>query len=175
MSAAPDNELDLDKLFLPAWAQAPASARQYAQYEGGEESERPGRREGRPNRGQPRRDGAGRGRRDEPRSRDDRHGPSRPMERREGPAGRERFARPGERRERREDRPPPQPLPELNVSFIPDEKGVESLSRQVRMTGRAYPLFDIAQMILQRPERHGVALSVKKDAEGRPLQPLYVC
>src|SRR6185436_19592311 len=30
----PDNELHLDKLFLPAWAQEPASANLYAKYEG---------------------------------------------------------------------------------------------------------------------------------------------
>ena len=37
MSTLPENELDLDKLFLPAWAQEPASAKHYAHYEGGEE------------------------------------------------------------------------------------------------------------------------------------------
>jgi hypothetical protein len=66
-------------------------------------------------------------------------------------------------------------LPEINVSLIPDEKGVESLARQIKMTGRAYPLFDIAQMILQKPERHSVAFSVKKNAEGQPVQPLWIC
>jgi len=49
------------------------------------------------------------------------------------------------------------------------------LARQIRMTGRAYPLFDIAQMILQKPERHVVVFSVKKNAEGKPVQPLFVC
>jgi len=63
----------------------------------------------------------------------------------------------------------------LNVSLIPDEKGVESLSRQIKMTGRAYPLFDIAQMILQKPERHTVSFSVVKNAEGKPVQPLIYC
>lgn len=43
------------------------------------------------------------------------------------------------------------------------------------MTGRAYPLFDIAQMILQKPERHSVTFSVKKNAEGKPVQPLFMC
>jgi hypothetical protein len=59
--------------------------------------------------------------------------------------------------------------------LVPDEKGVESLARQIRMTGRAYPLFDIAQMILQKPERHSVLFSIKKNAEGKPIQPLFVC
>jgi len=66
-------------------------------------------------------------------------------------------------------------LPEINLSFLPDEKGVESLARQIKMTGRAYPLFDIAQMILQKPERHAVTFSVTKNAENQPVQPLFVC
>jgi hypothetical protein len=61
------------------------------------------------------------------------------------------------------------------VSLVPDRKGVESLARQIKMTGRAYPLFDIAQMILQKPERHEVVFAVKKNAEGKPIQPLFVC
>ena len=43
------------------------------------------------------------------------------------------------------------------------------------MTGRAYPLFDIAHMILQRPERIVVTFNIKKNAEGQPVQPLFVC
>jgi len=61
------------------------------------------------------------------------------------------------------------------LSLLPDEKGVESLARQIKMTGRAYPLFDIAQMILQKPERHAVSFQVEKNAEGKPLQSLFLC
>src|SRR5260370_25783946 len=74
LMSTPENELDLEKLFLPAWAQEPASANLYAKYEGGDD---------RPDRG-----------------RDDRRGPRR----RQGPPGerrgRERPRRPdsGERR-----------------------------------------------------------------------------
>jgi hypothetical protein len=67
------------------------------------------------------------------------------------------------------------PLPEIDLSLRPEEKGVESLARQIKMSGRAYPLFDIAQMILQKPERHTVVFSVKKGADGKPVQPLFVC
>jgi hypothetical protein len=66
-------------------------------------------------------------------------------------------------------------LPEINVNLVPDERGVESLARQIKMTGRAYPLFDIAQMILQKPERHVAVFSIRKNPEGKPLQPLFVC
>jgi hypothetical protein len=58
---------------------------------------------------------------------------------------------------------------------VPDEQGVDLLTRQIRMTGRAYPLFEIAQMILARPERHSVTFSVKKDGAGTARQPLFLC
>ena len=66
-------------------------------------------------------------------------------------------------------------LPEVNVTLLPDEKGVESLARQIKITARAYPLFDIARLILQKPERYSVVFSVKKNAEGKPIQPLFLC
>jgi hypothetical protein len=175
MSTLPDNELDLEKLFLPAWAQEPASAKHYATYEGGEE--RPERRERRGPR-PPRRDGPpgeqrGRGPRP-PGDRGDRRGPQRREGERGRPPqgkGRRDFDR-GQPRERRET---PPPLPEINVALTPDEKGVESLARQIRMTARAYPLFDIARLILQKPERYSVGFSVKKNAEGKIIQPLFLC
>ena len=53
---------------------------------------------------------------------------------------------------------------------------MESLARQIRVTGRAYPLFDIAQLILQKPERHVVRFDVIKNAGGESLaQPLFLC
>jgi len=44
-------------------------------------------------------------------------------------------------------------------------RGVDMLARQIKMTGRAYPLFQIALMILEKPERHAVTFTVKKNAE----------
>lgn len=66
-------------------------------------------------------------------------------------------------------------MPELNVAFRPEEKGVDSLTRQIKMTGRAYPLFQIAQMILEKPERHQVVFSIVKKPDGQPAQPLFSC
>src|SRR5215471_6350174 len=116
MSTLPDNEFDLEKLFLPAWAQQEPSSAKYAKYEGETEpSDRRERRGPRP----PRREGANR------REGNRREGNRRPGERRgfgrtsgeqvraeQGPQG-ERGPRRGPRRERRE---PPAPLPEVNVS-----------------------------------------------------------
>ena len=175
MSTLPDNELDLEKLFLPAWAQEGPSAAKYANFEGFDE--RPDRRSDRRGPRPPRRDGPSGPRREgnrPPGERRPQRGPDRGGGRPQSGPRHERGGRPGgfQGGERRE---PPAPLPQLNASLIPEEKGVESLSRQIKMTGRAYPLFDIAQMILQKPERHAVAFSIRKNAEGQPIQPLFLC
>ncbi len=178
MSTLPDSGFDLNELFQPAWAKEP-SASKYAHYEG--ETERPDRRGDRDRRRPrpPRREGAPGAGREDRRPRGERRGPPRgtggaPEEGR-GPRRSFRGPRPefrqGEPRERRA----PLPLPEVEASLRPDDKGVESLARQIKMTGRAYPLFDIAQMILQKPERHLVQFGIKKNAEGKPVQPLFVC
>jgi hypothetical protein len=180
MSTLPDSEFDLDKLFLPAWAQEP-SASKYAKYEG--ETERPDRRGDRDRRGPrpPRREGPSGARREDRRPRPERRGPPRPEGGAPRPEGERwrpfREDRPGfQRGEPRDRRPPPPPLPDIDVSLRPEDKGVESLARQIKMTGRAYPLFDIAQMILQKPERLTVVFNAKKkNTEGKPVQPLFVC
>jgi hypothetical protein len=183
MSTSPDNDLDLEKLFLPAWAQEPSTARNYENYRGEEAPSR--RREAPYGQRPPRRDrppgqGPGGGR---PQQRGDRPGGDRPGGERRGDQGRGPQGRPGDRRgrgdrfqgrpEQRREAPPP--LPEVNINLVPEEKGVESLARQIKITGRAYPLFDIAQMILQKPERHCVAFSIRKNPEGAPIQPLFLC
>jgi len=68
-----------------------------------------------------------------------------------------------------------EPLPEVTATIVPDEHGVESIARQIKMTGRAYPLFGIAQIILQKPERYAIKFAVKKNGEGQVLQPLFIC
>jgi hypothetical protein len=160
MSAPPEPEFDLEKLFLPAWAQDSAKANPYANFAGEERhARRPDDRQGRrppPRRDGPR-DGQGRG------PRPDGGGKF------QGSRGRV------DQGPRREPAPPPAPLPEINVTILPDENGVDSLARQIRITGRAYPLFDIAQLILQRPERLQGRFEIKKNAEGQPVQPLFVC
>ena len=156
MSSISDVEIDLEKLFLPAWAQESPSANRYAKFVG-----EPAAREGR--RGGPRREPFG-----------ERRGP-RPPRSGPKPGGRKReFPRREDRRER-ELREPPPPLPEITVTFLPDERGVESLARQIKVTGRAFPLFQIAQIVLAKPERYSVQLGVTKNADGTAKQPLFIC
>ena len=165
----PDADLDLESIFLPAWARSPEQNR-YAHFEGERAPSRDDRRGGRPFMR----------RHDGPR----RDGPSREGQRRPGAQGPQ--DRPGDRQgrdrrgadrrggDRRGGPPPPPPL-ELNIAYVPEEKGVDSLTRQIRMTGRAYPLFDIAQLILSKPERYTVTVSTKKKADGGVAQPLFLC
>jgi len=193
MSSLPDMDLDLEKLFLPAWAQEKPSAHRYEKFTG-EPAARDDRQRGGRRGGRERRLPAG-----------ELTYPRKPARRQEAGApgvaggkfgdrqkgfGRREGWRPALREEPRE---PPAPLPEIAVTFLPDAKGVESLARQIKMTGRAYPLFQIAQLVLQKPERYAVRLAVKKkraadirlagekgkvcqqDVGSTIAQPLFVC
>ena len=173
MSASKDELFDLEQAFLPAWAKQPSTENRFANFEGGDRDDR--------GRGRDRGDRRDRppGRRDQPRE----GGPRGP--RPGGPGGRPPFG--GDRRdrpqrgddrgrgERRPPPPPPQPLPEVVISLVPETLGVDSLTRQIRVTGRAYPLFDIAQIVLAKPERYTVTFGVKKAPDGKVIQPLFVC
>lgn len=172
MSTVSDLDLDLDSLFQPAWTQEKPAGNRFEKFTGNEGikperkfSSKPGeRRAPRPN------------------------GPGGGGERRGGPprggskfGGGDRKAggfRGADRRDDRREpvrREAPAPLPDLTVTILPGENGVESLARQIRMTGRAYPLFQIAQLVLDKPERYSVQLAVKKKADGTVAQPLFVC
>lgn len=171
-SESKDFELDLDLHFLPAWAQKPPTENKYAKFEGDDETR--GRRGPRPER---------RDRRDAPREGQNRpRGGDRPGGPRPSGPGPGSGSGPGNRHggpQRppfRPSRPEPSAPPiELNVTLTPEDKGVESLARQIRLTGRAYPLFDIAFLILKKPDRYTVRLNVIKKPDGQPAQPLFLC
>jgi hypothetical protein len=172
MSNVSDLDLNLENLFQPAWAQGKTESNKFAKFTGNEGvkpertfSGKPGERRA------PRRDGPGGG----GERRGGFGGPPRGGGAKFGGGDRKGGFRGGDRRDdRREERPaPPAPLPELNVAFIPEERGVEQLSKQIKMTGRAYPLFQIALLILQKAERYSVLLT-KKKSDGA-AQSLFVC
>jgi hypothetical protein len=172
MSTPSEPEFDLDLHFLPAWAQQSPELNRYAQFDGKDEN-RSGRR---PDRGPQQR-------RDRPDKRAGRPAQSEKATPHPGQGPRREFGGPP-RRESRGGGFGPRPadqralepdLPEINISFIPDEKGVDSLARQIKLTGRAYPLFGIAQMILKKPERQHVSFQVIKKPDGQVAQPLFLC
>jgi hypothetical protein len=124
----------------------------------------------------PRREGGGR----PPGNRDRR--PDRPREDRpRRPAG---AAGQGPRPERRDGpRPPRGPMMEprppapapvmpaaVDVTFVPEEKGFAAMLETMKHSHRAYSLFDVAKLVLNKPERHLVKLVPKPAADGtRPL------
>ncbi|MGH8023201.1 MAG: hypothetical protein ACRED1_06450, partial [Limisphaerales bacterium] len=152
MSGFSEADLDLEKLFLPAWAQEKPEKNRFEHFTGEEKKSVP---------------------REKRRGRFS--GFQGDAARRSGPR---RDAEAGRREQGRRDqahRDPPAPLPEITAAFVADEKGVEHLARQIKATGRAYPLFQIAHLVLQKPERYAVRLGVKKKADGGAVQSLYTC
>ena len=43
------------------------------------------------------------------------------------------------------------------------------------MTGRAFPLFDIAFLVIQKPERYSIRFTTKKNQQGQLAQPIFHC
>jgi hypothetical protein len=168
MSSISDIDLDLEKLFQPAWAQEKPAGNRFDKFTGNEGAKPERRFNDKPgDRRAPRRDFGGGGER--PRS-GGKFGGKKTFGRRDDNRG-ERFNDSTIQRFNEK----PAPLPEISVTFVPGENGVESLARQIKMTGRCYPLFQIAQLVLEKPERYSVQLAVKKKSDGTIAQQLFVC
>lgn len=153
MNNEPEVGFDLEKMFLPEWATKPPTPGEYTHYTE-EEEKRRDRRPGRRERGF--------------RERDDRA-----RERQKPAETRER--QPRERRRRRQRRERSAPLPDVKVSFLINDETVELLIRQIKKSGRAFPLFEIANKLLDYPDRQLVKFEVKKKQNGEIVQPLYLC
>ena len=78
----------------------------------------------------------------------------------------------GRRDDRRDDRrPAAPPQPVLNgwgASVVPDPRGIDGLAKQLKAGGKAYPLFDLAVLILEKPERYSVQFR-RTSGEASPL------
>ena len=172
-------DIVLDLNFVPTWARKPATENPYASFQGG------GRGEGREDRGDRRgrggygdREGGFRDRRDR-------------RDRREGPGGRPRFGggREGERGagpsefrpphagapagdragrfEGREPRFGPRPpLAAIDVAFLPERHRLGVAAHKIHVTRRAYPLAQLAELFLSKPEFYLVKIEL-----GRPPRP----
>jgi len=168
MSTTPEADFDLEQVFLPAWAKESHKTNRFENFRGEPERDRDRRTD----------------RRDRPPRRPQGDRPpgkppfgGRPGQPPRGPRPPRRDERgPRDDRRGRPERPaPPPPLPEIQLVLVADEHGVDLLTRQIRVTGRAYPLFEIAQMILAKPERHTLTFTIKKKPDGTPIQPLFLC
>lgn len=165
---SPDPGIDLALSFGPAWAREGAKSERVTKL-----IERHGHGEDRPERGGPGKRGP---RRDEGR------GP-RPVrsgggERRDSrDPRRDGGKRQGGRRDDSGPRPERAPRPEpglvgWKVQFTPDRHGVDGLARQIKTTAKAYPLFDLARLVLEKSERYLVDFRRIGD---QPATPLFQC
>ena len=68
-----------------------------------------------------------------------------------------------------------EPLVPLELDFLPEPGGVASLAKQIRLSGRAYPLFEVAGLVAQKPERYNVSLRTIRGQNGQPEVPMLVC
>lgn len=60
---------------------------------------------------------------------------------------------------------PPEPAPvhpaRVRVEFLPDPRPMSAIAKEIRGSHLAYPLFGLARMFLDRPERHRIRLAVE--------------
>lgn len=66
-------------------------------------------------------------------------------------------------------------LPDIAVSFELNPADVEIIAKQIKATARAYPVFEIARLVLSYPDRFLIRFSVKHNPDGTPVQPLFIC
>lgn len=176
MSSEPENELSLDLQFLPEWAQEDTGVNKYANHKG--EQERPrGRKGGWDDRRPPRGDR---------KPANDRRPTNRQVQRGDSGGGGNKGGPRGDRRQGggeqnqgrgnrdarqqrggKPQRPEVQQL-DIKVDFVPDTQGVESIAKEIRLTGRAYPLFQIALLVLERPARYSLKIrTIRKSGKGK--------
>lgn len=94
-----------------------------------------------------------------PRPPRDRQGPPRQDRRRESPGkGRPHSAAPA-----KAPVPPPPPI-DVDVTFVPNEAQFMAMIETVKQSNRAYALFDLAKLVLNKPDRHSVKLT-RKDGQ----------
>jgi len=179
--------IDLSQMFRPSWTTetagtSDATARLAAKFDEGDRPARGDRhdRQGRPGGRGPRRDGERGPRREGPRNAgprgnggtggqggEGRDRAPRPEGWRDGQAGggRGRDDRRGARdpRERRPE-PPQQPVLEgWKLDLVSEEPAIEGIAKQVRSRAKAYPLFELARLILQLSDRYSVKLTPESD------------
>lgn len=136
----PDEEVLLDLNFVPRWAKKDPGTNHY-QTANRAESKRNDRP---PRRGGPRRDRA---------------------PRREH---RSRERTPQQRTEPRRPRAQRVNLP-IELKFLPEQKALGSMVRQIHHSKRAYPLIDLAHLFLSDPKGHQVKVELLPNAEGFTL------
>lgn len=156
----PKQDVVLDLNFVPVWARQPPDIHAFAREGRFESVPRPPRGEGAP-RGAPRGHGAGpRDRRPPSRSGRGERPPLRPREQsvpRRGGA-----------------EPAPVDLP-VEIAFLPARPQLTALVHELKSSGRAYPLMELAGRFLAHPEAYLVKIALRPPGPGAPSAHLYQC
>jgi hypothetical protein len=143
-----------DLRFTPDWLKESEKENRYADYEG-DVSESRRERDSRPRRGPSDRQRREQREQRTPGSRSARPGGQRSRDTAPG----QRTARTEDRNRPRRDEQRPAPLEEVEpaavqVDFLPEERAFTKVIQQIKQGHTAYPLFGLARMFLERPERH---------------------
>ena len=152
----------LDLRLTPDWLKESEPANRYADYEGDaqrdrHQRDRRDRRDERPRRPTPPNDRNRREQSDRRPSANNRpvQGPIQRTAESGGPkpsgSDRPRF----QRREEQPPRPEAEPAP-VQIDFLPEERAFSKIIQQIKQGHVAYPLFGLARMFLERPERHRI-------------------
>jgi hypothetical protein len=155
-----DASVELDELvdlkMLPAWVNEPAPTERYAQHQGEDQRERPGRGH-RDEHGQKRKRPTLNFQRPTSKADKQRVGRDRPPRDRFGPRKSERG---------RQDRhlPVERPLPPIAVRFLPRVSAFENVFAQIKSGSVAYSLFALARLFLEKATRHDVQLTAPPES-----------
>jgi hypothetical protein len=165
----------LDLRLTPDWLKESEAANRYADY-ADEEPESRGHRDRRARRDErPRRPGQNRQRREAGPGRRE-SGPNRPASqqrpaRPQSPSGRESAIgshsdRPTDGPRRGRDEPVQEQVEPaaVQIDFLPEERAFSKVIQQIKQGHAAYPLFGLARMFLERPERHRVRIRSLNDS-----------
>ena len=79
-----------------------------------------------------------------------------------------RFAYRHERSPRRNARAPQRAPASLTADFLPEPNAAAGIAKQIKASGRAYPVFGTSKLFLERPERHRVRVT-----SADPAVPLF--
>ncbi len=66
-------------------------------------------------------------------------------------------------------------LANIKILFLPESNALQSVVEQIRTSIRAYPLFGLARMFLEKPERYLADLQSYPTGEDKIPKPLYQC
>ncbi len=168
-SAPADQDIVLELNFVPSWARKPPGPDYYdSRVE--EKQERPrGRRRGDSRDYRSMSDRRGRGARPEkPGKRQPRRGPTQQRDPQRQDASDRSQRRPARRTE-------PVDMPHVQIRFIPDQKRLTSMVRQLSTSNRSYPLMELVYLFFSKPEYCHVKIESERNSSGITLFQCKVC